>query len=620
MKDKDIESAVYEYADTHLFGYRTRRTSDGVQLIAPYCPICGGGDGWKRDKWTFAIGTNGLANCKRGTCGWTGTLTSLLKLDGEFPQFEMKRGKEMRNSYKQKKKYVLPKTELFPLTDKCREYLHLRGFSDETIDSFDLKSDKEGNIVFVFYKGGQLTYLKFRKPEKYVKGSGKPKEWQESQTEPVLWNMDKVSFNQPLVLTEGQADCMAVYEAGFTNVTSVPCGCENLDWIDNCWDFVSKVKTWILFGDSDAPGQEMVETLKQRLSMAQILYIPLEAYPSSKEGHICKDANEILVRFGAEKIVDMIGNAEEAKVEGLIDFADIEDEDPTTTHRIPFGIPGLDDVLGGLEDGGISIVTGDTGSGKSTTLGITVINAIEHGEKVCVYSGELPKKKYRRWLIGQAAGDEWIGLKYDPIKGKDVPFIEPDVKKRIGERFREKLFLYDTETDAKDGIVNSVVRIFETASRRYGAKLMVVDNLMSLTFGEDGDENAIQSQMVQKMKEFAIKNSCHVLIVAHLRKVSSLGRREVTFHDVQGSSTSVKAADSVILVENQRFKVLKNRDEGTLKTIEFCYCPASRRVYQANMGDRLVCHWDKTGMTPPAVRADSFDQYRVIPPPSNDPI
>ena len=69
---------VYEYANTHLIGYRTRETPSGTQIIAPYCPICGGGDGVRRDKWTFAIcAESGLANCKRGSCGWTGTLHDL---------------------------------------------------------------------------------------------------------------------------------------------------------------------------------------------------------------------------------------------------------------------------------------------------------------------------------------------------------------------------------------------------------------------------------------------------------------------------------------------------------------------------------------------------------------
>ena len=622
--DDDVAQAVLDYADSHFWGYRTRMTADGMQVVPQYCPICGGGDGYRKDKWTFAIGLNGGANCKRGNCQWKGSLNDLLKMDGKEPVKMSKKGGRMDHMGKIEKKklkrYVLPKTEILPLTEKCREYLHLRGFSDKTIDDLKFASDKDGNLAIQFFESGDLVYLKFRHPQKFVKGSGKQKEWQESQTEPILWNMDGISFKQPVILTEGMCDAASVYEAGFTNVTSIPCGCDNMDWIDNCWDFIRKVKTWILFGDADAPGQELVETLKQRLAFSQVYYVPLEAYPTAPDGHVCKDANEILARFGKEKIAEVIESAEETRIDGLIDFADIPDEDEVSAHRIFFGIPGLDNAIGGMKDGGLTIVTGDAGSGKSTAMGVTIINAIEAGETVCCYSGELSKIEFRQWLVKQAAGDDWVGLQYDPQLEKNVPSVAMDVRKRIGEHFRGKLYLYDNETDAKDGIVNTVVSLFEVAACRYGAKLMIVDNLMSLTFGTDGDENAIQSQMINRMKDFSLKFNVHVMIVAHLRKVSTSGRREVTLHDIQGSSTTVKAASEVILVDNQKFKILKNRGDGTTKIIEFCYCPASRRVYQANIGDKLVCNWDKTGLTLPEPRADSLEEYRVKLPPADDPI
>lgn len=615
---ESVEETVMDYARTALGEYKTRQTANGTEFVAKYCPICNGGTGSHRDMWTFALSTNGAANCKRGTCGFRGTINDLLKMEGKEPlRFRFSK-MDMTSS---KKNYTLPKTETVELTQKCRDYLHTRGFSDNTINSFHLNSDTQGNIVFNFIWHGQIVYQKFRAPEKFVKGNGKPKEWQVSNTEPILMNLDDISLKTPLVITEGECDAMAVFEAGYTNVTSVPCGCDNLTWIDNCWDTLMMVDTIILFGDADEPGQKMVEDLKNRLSICNLQFIPLEAYPTRPDGKVCKDANEVLVRYGKEKVLEMIGSAESCEIKGLIDFADIRRGDPNNKVRIPIGIPGLDRATGGLQEGGITIVTGDPGSGKSTSMGITIINAIEHGFPVCVYSGELSAEDFQEWITLQAAGDEYVGLRYDEFEKSYEPWLDDDVYKRICEHFRGKLKIYDNELDTPQGILKAVTDLFEGAFRRYGSKLFFVDNLMSLGWGSSGDDNAVQGEIIQTMKHFALKHHVHVVIVAHLRKTSPLGRSKVTLNDIAGNSMSVKAADNVFLVENQAFKVLKNRKKGRFPITEFCFCPASRRIYQADIGDTLVCNWDRDGASHPTKRADSLDDYKIKPPPvTNEPI
>lgn len=615
---ESIQDAVLDYARNTLREYKIRHTVNGTEYIAKYCPICDGGTGTHRDQWTFAVSSNGAANCKRGNCGFRGTINDLLKMEGREPVRFAPMTMERLNS---KKNYALPTTKTTPLTEKGRNYLHARGFSDQTIDAFHIESDQQENLVFNFIRDGKVIYQKFRSPEKYDKSCGKPKEWQVSNTEPILLNMDDLSLNTPIVITEGQCDAMAIYEAGYTNVTSVPCGCDNLMWIDNCWDFLMKISTIILFGDADEPGQKMVNDLKNRLSICNLQVVPLEAYPERPDGKPCKDANEILVRYGKEKLLSMIGEAESCEIRGLIDFADIKRSDPSKKMRIPIGIPALDKATGGFQEGGITIVTGDPGSGKSTSMGITIINAIEHGFPVCVYSGELSAEDFQEWITLQAAGDEYVGLKYDEFDHSMEPWLDDEVYHRICEHFRGKLKVYDNELDTPNSILKTVTDLFDGAFRRYGSKLFFVDNLMSLGWGTSGDDNAVQGEIIQTMKHFALQHHVHVVIVAHLRKSGTFGRAKVTLNDISGNSMSVKAADNVFLVENQAFRVLKNRKKGRFPITEFCFCPASRRIYQADVGDTLVCNWDKDGVAFPTTRADSLDDYKIKPPPVvNEPI
>ena len=58
-------------------------------------------------------------------------------------------------------------------------------------------------------------------------------------------------------------------------------------------------------------------------------------------------------------------------------------------------------------------------------------------------------------------------------------------------------------------------------------------------------------------------------------------------------------------------EVIKNRLDGKQITIACCYAGDSRRIYQADKGDKNRFSWDKTGLTPPKTRADSMPEYGV---------
>ena len=77
---------------------------------------------------------------------------------------------------------------------------------------------------------------------------------------------------------------------------SVPAGCENLKWVEECWDWLDQFNEIIIFGDNDVPGRRMVSQLSKRLGESRCRIV--EQYPLDNEGRECKDANEILVELG----------------------------------------------------------------------------------------------------------------------------------------------------------------------------------------------------------------------------------------------------------------------------------------------------------------------------------
>ena len=128
--------------------------------------------------------------------------------------------------------------------------------------------------------------------------------------------MDLCAFSHPLIITEGQIDCLSLYEAGIRNVVSVPGGCSNLDWIDTCWEWLEKFQSIILFGDNDDPGRKMVREVVRRLDEARCMVV--EEYPNRPDGTPCKDANEILFFHGVEGLKATLDSAQPVPVKGIL--------------------------------------------------------------------------------------------------------------------------------------------------------------------------------------------------------------------------------------------------------------------------------------------------------------
>lgn len=600
-----MASAVINLAEKHLGYFRVKNG----QVIAEYCPFCGGNS---HDKETFAIGlNNGAWQCLRGSCGKKGNFRQICYHFGE----EAPIGYSLPKVTEQKKKvYDHPNTDmLYPMTEDIVTYFATRRISEQTLLDWKIAADKQGNIIFPFYRDEKLIYIKYRRPKPYEKKDG-PKEWQMSNTEPILYGMDMTDFNKPLVITEGEMDALAIYEAGVSNVVSVPCGCGNLEWINLCWEYLEKFNQIILFGDSDEPGLEMVSTLSKRLGEDRCM-IPQE-YPefimNGKDyNRICKDANEILISYGPEFLKNMIDSCEPAPIKGVLELSKIPFIDPTSVPRIMTRIPMLDNMIGGLNEGGVTVVSGRRAEGKSTLSGPILLSAIEQGFPACAYSGELPAYKFLEWIMLQATERQYIAYKTDPRSGKNICFVEPEIQKRIKAWLDGKFYLYDNAIVQDEKQTDSILKVFEACARRYGCKIFLVDNLMSALCSPD-EENKAQARFTAQLKAFAGKYKAHVILVAHPRKEKA----DATFTNdsISGSSAISNLADTVINVEKtptKGIRVTKNRDFGTTGFINTKYDPANRRLTQLNINSQTVYSWDHDGIQVPEYPASALEEFAI---------
>ena len=153
-------------------------------------------------------------------------------------------------------------------------------------------------------------------------------------------------------------------------------------------------------------------------------------------------------------------------------------------------IPALDELIGGLAEGAMTVFTGKPGQGKSTLAGQLLLAAIEQGYSVCAYSGELTRERFQEWINLQAAGSEYIGLKYDAVRDRQIPCVSYPVQERLMDYYRDRFYLFDNNEVFEANQSESILKVFTMAVRRYGCKLFLADNLMTALSDSDEETKA----------------------------------------------------------------------------------------------------------------------------------
>lgn len=299
--------------------------------------------------------------------------------------------------------------------------------------------------------------------------------------------------------------------------------------------------------------------------------------------------------------VNRIGfGAQEAPCRGLLDIGAVKR--PKQNGRpLLSGFAELDRAIGGFRDGELTVLTGKRGGGKSTLVGQFILEAIEQGCKVALFSGELSPWMVRAWLVTQAAGHEHLHETVDQWTGQTLYSVDDTTEEQIVEWLSSRLFLFDrrTEADGEDAVLNA----FELAVMRYGCTVFIVDNLMSLELS-DTDLYRAQSAFVGRLCAFAKRNNAVVFLVAHPRK----GERgqEIAADDVAGASGISDRADNVLALRrlddgeaekagySAKLAILKNRGFGASGFVRLDFDKASRRLYRAGTTPNKRYGWQPT--------------------------
>ena len=590
---------AYDFA-RHI-GVQTK--NKGNELMFNTCPYCNGGSN-RKDKGTFSINLNtGQFKCLRASCGVSGNLVTLSK------DFDFSLGSMADEYYRSKKEYKKLKTPSKPIEPKPQaiSYLENRKISKEIAEQYEItvQTDKQNILVFPFYdEKGILQFVKYRKTD-FDKEKDKNKEWCEANCKPILFGMKQCKDFTRLVITEGQLDSLSVATAGIDNAVSVPTGAKGFTWLPYCWNWINQFEEIVVFGDYEKGNISLLDELSKRLKVP-IKHVKEEDYKD------CKDANEILIKYGVKQIKVCIENAVRKSIRQIIDLADVEDENPYLIEKLGTGIRQIDTILnGGLPFGGVTIVAGKRGEGKSTLASQIMINAVEKGYTCFAYSGELTNKSFKSTVDFQIAGPNHI-IEATNIDGDKYNTISKTNRSLISNWYRGKYIMYDNGCIDDDETVG-LIELIETAILQYSSRVILLDNLMTaidLVDVGNGDKNEKQSLFVKKLARIALRHNVLIILVAHKRKnhFSTDENDEISGSgDISNLATVILSYEKDNeLQEGQRLvKITKNRLFGRLETkgIVLDFDGKSRRIYGALDDVNREYSWNK--------QDNGFDSYDI---------
>ena len=454
------------------------------------------------------------------------------------------------------KVYVRPEQRLTPkVSTKVEDWFETRGISTQTLADLQVgegsewmpqTGKSENTIHFNYYMGDQLINVKYRdgrKNFKLYKGAEK-----------IFYNINSIIGYDSCIIVEGEMDVLAMHEAGVKNVISVPNGAtlnsNNLDYLDNCIDYFEDKTEVILALDTDEPGQALKQEFIRRLG-AEVCYLV--------DFDDCKDANEYLLKHGADKLRDVVTSCKQVPLENVSTLYDIEDELKDFVQNgfkpgFQVGLPNFDKIFS-TYTGQFITVTGIPSSGKSDFVDQMVVGYNNNYQWKTAYASPENQPTYLH--AHKLMRKHWQDM---PTPGD----IGSQQWKKIADHVNDNYFFIDMDKYT----LESVLRKGAELVKRKGIKCLVIDpfNKVRDTNAHSDDVNRYTMDYLQKIEIFAKKYDVLVFIVAHPTKMykGQDGKiEEPTMYNIKGGGEWYDASYHGLLVhrdyENKtvKAKVLK---------------------------------------------------------------
>ena len=473
------------------------------------CPKCSHDRKKKLNKCLSVNIDQGLWHCHH--CAWTGSLT--------------------------KKKYILPKWEnKTELPEKIIDWFLQRNIKQETLILMKITASTEwmpqveanrNAICFNYFRDEELVNIKYRDAEKNFK--------MHTGSELIFYNINAIIGKKECYIVEGEIDCLTMIQEGYPDTISVPNGAaksnNNLQYLDNCYQYFEQIEKVYLLTDNDEPGEALAQELARRIGVEKCYRIRLKDY---------KDVNEQFCKTGRLELPE----ATPVPIEGIFS---LDHHWEGLLNILKNGFPKGYKPRGGIGEhiqihpGYTTIITGIPGHGKSEWLDQMILRlCIDYNLRVAYFSPEnRPTEMHLIKLIEKILGKSlWKTNEVELNKAK--AFLEDRI-----------FWIYPPSGYDLDAVLIKV----RQAVLRYGINFFVLDPWNRIEHQYEGSETKYISEALDKIANFNIQNLTHAFIVAHpikMKQDQQTGRYETPgLYDISGSANFYNKADIGITVYKQ---------------------------------------------------------------------
>lgn len=558
------EINIYERQDGEKLARKIGKKIKPMNMGIAYssCPICDPA-GEKGNKYYFAAMDDGTYQCNK--CGASGSFRQLVDILGisDLPGYEvMERKKEDENNLF----FSEPDGGFKPSDDVIKKFKAI-GYTEDfvrksQIYEYSPQEDCRYAMPVRDINGKMIGYVFADRDCKWQDGFGK--------LIPYLIGMGNCKNRcGTLIITIGIDNYAAVLQAE----TGHDCVCvhdykeSGLHGLRNSMDFVLKYKDVLIVSSDNLEKSRACNTIEDIFSgmCKRILKTNVGDYGCNSD--ICK--------CDTDQIIEIINNPDECQTEyNQYITNDADDIEYVDVEKLPIGISCIDNMMyGGLIFGGVHVVTGKAGQGKTNICTKINLNAISNGYKTWVYSAEKDVRVYKGDLIRMSIRPG-MSVRKTNSYGCGYYSISDAIKQKIRDWIGGNRILFYNNKSSMD-----VLNAAEIAIKTNGVKVLIVDNLMTAMLkhktiaGKNTTQYERQANFVADLVDLAERYQVCIILVAHKSKrIDDTGTSGGTNDGISGASEIGNLAHTIISYDEpnkydrkrifEDYKEKKERESG----------------------------------------------------------
>jgi twinkle protein len=419
--------------------------------------------------------------------------------------------------------------------DQMLDWLEGRGISASVAGRNPIYPSGKNGIEFRYINEGEVVNRQTRTLS--AKGfrfeTGKPV---------IPFGLDDCEGQREVVIVEGVMDKLAVEEAtGRTSVLAMPSATPSSECYELACAACADAKRVIVAVDNDEAGAKLRDELVRRLGTHRCAVVDwLDGY---------KDANDVLLRLGADNLLYKLSQAVDFPVEGVFT---IDDSWAAIERLYEEGMPAGNstgwahmDRYYTVRRKQLTVITGTPGSGKSVWADALLMNLAQNDWtwKFAVCSPEMQPLE-RHW-------SHFISLYANKPFGKGPrERLDRETLRQAKEFIRDKFF----QVLPEEPTMEAVIEKFLWTHHRHGVGGLLLDPWNELDHSRPSGMSETEwcNQQLRILKRVGWQHDVAIWLVAHPTKMyrnKQTGKYDIpTLYDISGSAAFYNKCDNGLVI------------------------------------------------------------------------